>query len=277
MTGHPDLASSRVAFSQDPTNQGGAESGHGFLNANIVAGFNNGTGSAFEDALGYNYGLGIAPWARVGSTAIFGGANATSTSWENTAYSLGARISTNSWNFQSGIQGNPIPTYDTNAQEYDFIVRDARSGVSGNQEYMVLFSASNDGPQANTVSTPTTAKNVLSVGASENYRPTGSDGCGIGNTGANSIQDIISFSSRGPVDDGRWKPEIVAPGTHIQAGVPQSNFGGGGVCNNFFPSGQTLYGWSSGTSHSTPRRRRGARRWSVSPSSTTVWARRVRR
>ena len=52
--------------------------------------------------------------------------------------------------------------------------------------------------------------------------------------------------------DGRWKPEIVAPGTHIEAGVPQSNYNGTSVCNQYWPLGQTLYGWSSGTSHSCP-------------------------
>src|SRR5215813_9172441 len=44
----------------------------------------------------------------------------------------------------------------------------------------------------------------------------------------------------------------MAPGTHIEAGVPQSNYAGTSVCDKFFPAGQTLYGWSSGTSHSTP-------------------------
>ena len=44
----------------------------------------------------------------------------------------------------------------------------------------------------------------------------------------------------------------MAPGTHIQAGVPQANYDGSSICNKFFPTGSTLYGWSSGTSHSTP-------------------------
>ncbi|HGY89785.1 MAG TPA: PKD domain-containing protein [Planctomycetes bacterium] len=254
LTGHPDLASSRIDFTRNPTNQTGPQGGHGFLNANIVAGFNSGTGSAVEDSGGYNYGLGIAPWAHVGSTAIFGNTSSNGTAWEDTAYSLGARISTNSWGFSSA--GNPIADYDSNSQAYDSIVRDARAGVGGNQELMVVFAAGNDGSGSNTVSTPGTAKNVLTVGASENNRQTGTDGCAIGNAGANNVDDIISFSSRGPVNsaggDGRWKPEIVAPGTHIEAGVPQSNYNGSSVCNQYFPSGQTLYGWSSGTSHSTP-------------------------
>jgi subtilisin family serine protease len=250
ITGHPDLPSSRVVFQNNPTNQTGAQGGHGFLNTNIIGGFNNGTGSAFEDSLGFNYGLGIAPFARMGSTAIFGPGASTGTTWENTAFGQGARISSNSWGFTNLFR------YDTNAQAYDRIVRDAQSGVAGNQQLIVVFAAGNDGSGANTVSSPATAKNVITVGASENVRTTGTDGCGIPNTGADSANDIISFSSRGPVNsgggDGRIKPDIVAPGTHIEAGVPQSNYDGSSVCDQFFPAGQTLYGWSSGTSHSTP-------------------------
>ena len=261
LTGHPDLPNGRVAFQANPTGQSGNQGGHGFLNAHIVGGFNTGTGSAFEDANGYNYGLGIAPWAQVGVTAIFGPGGSSPTSWESSAYGNGARISSNSWAFQSGF-GAPIPDYDSNSQEYDGLTRDAQSGVGGNQELLVLFAAGNDGSGSNTVSTPSTAKNIITVGASENWRQTGTDGCAVGNSGANNLNDIIGFSSRGPINssggDGRWKPEIVAPGTHVQAGVPQSNYSGTSVCNAFWPSGQTLYGWSSGTSHSTPALAGGA-------------------
>ena len=41
--------------------------GHGNLNASIVAGYNNGTGAANEDAALYNYGLGVSPYGRVGN------------------------------------------------------------------------------------------------------------------------------------------------------------------------------------------------------------------
>lgn len=250
LQGHPDFPSGRVAFQNNPTSQTGALGGHGFLNANIVGGFNNGTGSAVEDASGFNYGLGIAPFARVGVTAIFGPTASSATSWESTAYGQGARISSNSWGFTNLFR------YDTNAQSYDRLVRDAQSGTAGLQQMSIVFAAGNDGSGSNTVSSPATAKNVISVGASENVRQTGTDGCAVANSGADSANDIIGFSSRGPVNaaggDGRIKPDIVAPGTHIEAGVPQSNYDGSSVCNQFFPAGQTLYGWSSGTSHSTP-------------------------
>jgi subtilase family protein/BACON domain-containing protein len=87
-------------------------------------------------------------------------------------------------------------------------------------------------------------------------RQTGTNGCGS-DAGADSVNDIASFSSRGPVNpaggDGRAKPDIVAPGTRIQAGVPQSaDYSGISICNLYFPTGQTLYSWSSGTSQATP-------------------------
>src|SRR5262249_48630369 len=202
--------------------------------------------------LGFNYGLGIAPFARMGITAIFGPNNFSPPAWENTAYGQGARISSNSW----GFTGTAAQRYDSNAQAYDAIVRDAQSGAGGNQQLIVVFAAGNAGSGAGTVSSPATAKNVITVGASENVRQTGTDGCGIAHTGADSANDLISFSSRGPVNsaggDGRINPDIVAPGTHIEAGIPQSNYDGTSVCDQFFPAGQTLYGWSSGTSHSTP-------------------------
>ncbi len=249
---HPDLPAARVAFQNNPSGQAGNQGGHGFLNSHIVGGFNSGTGAAVEDANGYNYGLGIAPWARLGVTAIFGPGSPTSTSWENTAYGVNARISTNSW----GYTGLAQRAYTSFAQEYDVIVRDAQSGTAGNQQLITLFSVGNNGSLPNTVSAPSTAKNVISVGAGENVRQTGTDGCGTNNAGADSANDIIGFSSRGPVNaaggDGRIKPDIVAPGTHIEAGIPQASYTGATVCNQYWPVGQTLYGWSSGTSHSTP-------------------------
>jgi hypothetical protein len=249
LTGHPDLPDDRVAFAHDVTRQGSAQGGHGFLNAHIVAGFNAGTGSPMTDARGFHYGLGIAPFARVGATAIFGFDSASVNQWEDAAYADGARISSNSWGF-TGVTG-----YDAFSQAYDQIVRDAQRGVPGLQPMIVVFAAGNAGPGDFTVSSPATGKNVIAVGASENDRPAGSDGCGIGEAGSDSANDVIDFSSRGPAGifgDGRVKPDLMAPGTHIQAGIPQSNYFGSSVCTQYFPPGQTLYGWSSGTSHSCP-------------------------
>src|SRR5262249_49680314 len=63
ITGHPDLPTSRVAFQNNPTNQTGAQGGHGFLNTNIIGGFNKGKGPNSRDTSGFKYGLRVAPFA----------------------------------------------------------------------------------------------------------------------------------------------------------------------------------------------------------------------
>jgi len=245
---------SRFAYSNNYSGDalGDSQAGHGNINASIICGFNTGTGSAFEDAGGFNYGLGIAPWARVGNSKVFNNAGAgvfnqpTLTRMQN-AWNGGARISSNSWGYTSGSN------YNSDAQAHDVAVRDSASGTAGNQEMTIVFAAGNDGSGASTIHPPGTAKNVITVGAAENFRQTGSDGCGIGNTGADNAKDLISFSSRGPCSDSRKKPDLCAPGTHIEGAASRAaGYDGSGVCNQYWPAGQTLYAWSSGTSHSTP-------------------------
>jgi|694.fasta_scaffold00591_14 subtilisin-like proprotein convertase family protein len=245
---------SRVTFNNNYSGDALADGGggHGNINASIIGGYNNLTGAAAEDASGYNYGLGIAPWVGIGNTKVFSNSgagvfNQPTLTRLAAAYNSGARISSNSWGYTSGT------TYNTDSQAHDQAVRDALSGTAGNQEFAIVFAAGNDGSLASTVHPPGTAKNIITVGAAENYRMTGSDGCGIANTGADNAMDVISFSSRGPTSDSRKKPEIMAPGTHIQGAASRSTvYNGSGVCNQYWPTGQTLYCWSSGTSHSTP-------------------------
>lgn len=253
--------------------------GHGNLNTHIIGGYVPG-GSPFDafphaDASGFRYGMGVAPFVKTGSSVIFDPGIFTSPSYPNLAsraYNDGARISSNSW-------GANTSQYTADAQAYDALVRDAQPAGSafattGNQEMVFVFSAGNAGAGAGTIGSPGTGKNVITVGASENVQAFGgADNCGIGDTGADSLNDIISFSSRGPTADGRKKPDLVAPGTHVSGSVWQASriqppgapangaadasFDGTGVCgglapNNFFPAGQQWYSASSGTSHSTP-------------------------
>jgi len=253
-TANPDRLAYNYNWTTDPLADGRA--GHGNINASIVVGYNNQTGFPYEDGNGYNYGLGINPYGRVAGSKVFNNAgqwdtDATPTDLISNTYALGGRISSNSWGYlYSG--GN----YNADSQEYDARVRDAQPGsgpYAGNQEIIVVFAAGNDGPYSNSVSPPGTAKNVISVGAAENYRPTWTDGCGVDPTGADSAQDIASFSGRGPCDDSRVKPDLVAPGTHIEGAASQApGYDGTGVCDQYMPAGQTLYAASSGTSHSTP-------------------------
>jgi Subtilase family/Bacterial Ig domain len=232
------------ATDQQPVPQDVA--GHGTINASIVGGYNVDTAFPYVDAEGYKFGLGIHPYARLGITQIFAPeyTNPSFASMVDRMYGDGARISSNSW-------GSYSNSYSADSQQYDSLVRDAQPTVQGNQEITILFSSGNKGPGGNLTS-PGNAKNVIDVGASENLRP-GLDGCTIDTSGADDITSLISFSSGGPTTDGRVKPDIVAPGTHIQGARSQARgYTASGVCNWSYPLGQTLYTWSSGTSHAAP-------------------------
>lgn len=168
-----------------------------------------------------------------------------------------ARIHTNSWGSQLG-DGR----YDQNARELDDFVWNHR-------DCLICFSAGNEGvdsqgsgrvdPQS--ISPPGTAKNCLTVGASENNRPTIPVRYGdirpdrfpanpiAGDRMADNPEGVAAFSSRGPTRDQRIKPDVVAPGTAIlstlsrDVEVPSHVFG---------TSTDGLFFFDAGTSMATP-------------------------
>jgi serine protease AprX len=145
----------------------------------------------------------------------------------NQAYTDGARLHTNSW----GAAAN-FGAYEKMAATVDQVMFDK-------EDLLILFAAGNSGVDknkdgridANSIGTPGTAKNALTVGASENLLSVGGIQKKIGelkpspeNWPSSPITDsrlsddvngIAMFSSRGPTADGRTKPDIVAPGTNI--------------------------------------------------------------
>ncbi len=259
---HPDFLDSnkqsRVLYARDYTSEldPGDIQGHGTLNMSIAAGASTSADKDSRDPSGFNYGLGVAPFALIGSSKIFQSNGVFDlidpyTKLVSDAYRDGARVMSNSW-------GEASNTYSIDSQEYDLRVRDAAPDQPGNQETTICFAGGNTG-NIKRVSAPGTAKNVISVAAGESSRKDGTDGCNVKDTDADSAMDIASFSSGGPIDDGRMKPDITAPGTHIEGAASQNPlFDASGVCGPdsegfYFPTGQTLYTWSSGTSHSTPQ------------------------
>lgn len=166
------------------------------------------------------------------------------------AYNAGARVHANSWG--SDVAGD----YTANSVTADDFIWDF-------PQMLITFSAGNAGADANadgvvdndSIGSPATAKNVLTVGASENERSdnypcdtsltytsrdttyqNGQTCSSMGDVNllgtprqrwgftANPIADdltagnqeqMAAFSSRGPTDDGRIKPDVVAPGTWI--------------------------------------------------------------
>ncbi len=255
---------SRVVFNQTCGAAGanGTVEGHGHINANIALGYdlraNAGTpGARFPGE--YQRGLGMSPYGRIGGTRIFNSSGSfdesacgnTDTGTIKQSYTAGARISSNSWGCSSCAS-----QYDDSSQAYDVGTRDADLTAAGNQELITIFAAGNAGSGAGTIGTPSNGKNMITVGASENQRPTDengnwTDGCAIGPTGADNAMDVISFSSRGPAPGARIKPEVIAPGTHI-TGTRADPTTGASTCDGARPVGNATYAASSGTSHSTP-------------------------
>lgn len=178
--------------------------GHGTHISGIIAG-NGATGEMDENSA--LYGLGIAPNAHLVVQRIFDAAGnyqapASNELLTQDAIRAGAVIGSNSWGEDN--QG----AYDLHAAEFDSLVRDADPSHAGDQPYILIFSAGNSGPRHQTIDSPATAKNVIAVGASENSR----SNLALYQDGPDSMAD---FSSRGPCEDGRIKPDLVAPGTWI--------------------------------------------------------------
>lgn len=250
-TAHPDILG-RIAgvFNASSDLLADGQGGHGQINAGIIAG-NATVGTT--DAAGYRLGLGMAPNAQVYATKIFRNSGPfdigsyTFSDLAKDAQDAGVLFSNNSWG--ASLDGY----YSSDSALFDQLSRDADPLEAGNQEMIYIFSAGNDGPGSGTIGSPATAKNVIAVGAMENSDADGTDGCNISASGANSHRDLISFSSRGPNDDGRFGVDVVAVGTHVQGPVSTAaNYDGSSVCDRYWPAGQTDYARSSGTSHSAP-------------------------
>lgn len=96
-----------------------------------------------------------------------------------------------------------------------------------NPENLLIFAAGNDGTindgrSVCTINSPAIAKNILAVGATSSgesrVTSTALDGTPAdGTNGFADIDTVASFSSYGPTQDNRIKPEIVAPGDLVSA------------------------------------------------------------
>lgn len=218
----------------------GATGGHGHLNASIIAGDVPFYTSA--DPTGYNYGIGIARKANIINVPflVSGYTGSDANNFDDTVSTSGVNgvkgsISNNSWG--NGTNGN---VYDAYTAGFDGFVRDA-SSAGTTDPINIVFSAGNSG--ASGLTRPKTAKNVIATANGESLRTE------LGGTSADSMEDLVSTSSRGPAADGRVKPDIVAPGGYITgggAGSGASTFGFvAGTGNNILVS--------NGTSHAAPQ------------------------
>ncbi len=179
-------------------------------------------------------------------------------------HELGARIHSDSWG--SAVFGE----YTSDSMTTDEFLWD-------HPDMLIAFAAGNEGEDLDrngvidpvSLNAPATAKNVLTVGASESGRPPGGGGktsATYGGTWGYSYrvppistdyissspegapQGIVAFSSRGPTVDGRIKPDVVAPGTDVVSARSRASASTGwGVL-----PGNTNYCFMGGTSMSTP-------------------------
>jgi hypothetical protein len=175
----------------------------------------------------------------------------------------GARVHTNSWG--SVAEG----AYTANASEVDDFVNTHR-------DLLICFAAGNDGKDLNgsgivspgSVGSPATAKNCITVGASENNRPDFGipsprgpiDQYGEGwpedfpvrpisiDKLADNPEGMAAFSSRGPAVNHRVRPDVVAPGTAIVA--TRSRVATGEGWGIYEPDDRFMY--EGGTSMATP-------------------------
>jgi subtilisin family serine protease len=109
----------------------------------------------------------------------------------------------------------------------------------------MFISAGNSGSGMNTVGDPSVASKVLSVGSSISAATWRS------NYGSDSTQamGLHGYSSRGPREDGGFKPEIVAPGSAIST-VPTWQPGGPVGGTYALPPGYAMF---NGTSMASPQ------------------------
>jgi serine protease AprX len=149
------------------------------------------------------------------------------------AYAAGARIHNNSWGTSS------FAAYRMDAREVD-------EYVYKQKDMLVVISAGNDGTAADppfgqrnvppgevdwlSVGSPATARNALTVGAYRSPRTVNGYSTltygsvwpqkfplapSLTDSVSGDVKSIAAFSSRGPCDDYRIKPDVVAPGTDI--------------------------------------------------------------
>lgn len=107
------------------------------------------------------------------------------------AAAQGATIHNNSWGEQE--ESSPLNIYSQTCRELDLM-------TWSNKQFLVVCAAGNNA-FSDTVGSPSTAKNGLSVAASL--------------SGA-SAGRVASYSSRGWASDGRFKPDLTAPGHNLR-------------------------------------------------------------
>lgn len=163
-------------------------------------------------------------WNNDESEMATAGANGALVSNHSYGYANGWSWNNYSWEWLgdpsiSTLEDYSFGFYDSQAQSFDYIARNA-------PYYLIVKSAGNDrgdGPNGGAypkngpydcIGNAGVAKNILTVGAVDDIP-----------NGYSQPSNVVmsSFSSWGPADDGRIKPDIVANGVNLYSSVDSSN------------------------------------------------------
>ena len=240
-----------AAYALGRTNDWSDDQGHGTHTAGSVLGNGAKSNGRFK---GTAYDARLVEQSVLDSRGGLGGLPSDLNTLFQQAYDDGARVHSNSWG--ASVAGQ----YDTSAEQVDQF-------MWNHKDMVITFSAGNSGVDSNrdgvvdmdSMGSPGTAKNCITVGASESNvnqnvgywgtwwpdsyptEPIKSDNV------CDNADGMAAFSSRGPCDDGRIKPDIVAPGSNIISVRSQDSSAdtGWGVYDDW-------YIYEGGTSMSNP-------------------------
>ena len=259
---HPDLkgrlagvvALGRAGDHSDPNGHGthvaGSIVGDGSASNGDILGIAPAADIFFQSVLDANGELGGLPWDL---NDLF-----------DEAYLSGVRIHNNSWG-------------SSTASRYMFTSIEVDEFIEAHRDMTIVIAAGNEGSAKQpfnskpgfvdwlSIGSPATAKNAVTVGACQTDRTTGglaaltwgsawpSDfpAAPVSNEKTSGDpESMAAFSSRGPCDDRRIKPDVVAPGTNIvstkSSRAPLANFWGS------FPGHNGRYAYMGGTSMAAP-------------------------
>lgn len=230
---------------------------HGTLVAGIIAG-NGAGGTGFRDmnGTGYYLGQGVAQTAGIFSTKIFGTSGSpTLFQYASDAANAGVTIQNHSFNqYAAPLAG----TYNSRARAYDIATRDADGTINFSRIPMLFtVSAGNNDqilPGGDTLRMDltlpgATAKNTLSMGGLENYRPTAEQCRG---TQAEDFRNIMSTSRLDTRTAGWIKPDLMAPASQIVSAATFMRWSNPpDYCLSVF-EGHVQYTGDSGTSFAAP-------------------------
>ncbi len=307
---HPDLENpERLVALQLFIESGSGDlwdrTGHGTMVAGIISaapylyvspeGYRGGG----RDAFGYAYGGGISPQSNLAfaKVPVLGALPQQLDALRfirNNGSADRAFLCNQSWNLARFPATGPAPdglnAYDATARFFDQRVLDANTLRDGPQELAIVFSAGNfayrysTGPvRYNTVSSPATAKNVISVGATTSWRPVSAGPeleCVYDKPERPPLQDapradiVGLFSGRADffgarvvpgttlpgkkVHQVRVKPDLVAPGVRVFSTVPwgsRSFYKSPVGCKKYEPNPADegyYYTYGTGTSFAAP-------------------------